>query len=189
VANAPVTIEKHKPERRRKEIITLYGFGGGCHGSCCCCCCLHTLGSIIGAAVAPAVGKGSPLPLTYYLDEETGEPVPNIRKPGASAVKVFWRLLIGLTILGCAIGTLRLGGDPGGLGTHMFISAAILLMAFPAVQLVAAFITLIVFSTWVRPDRPRQLKQLGKITAGVVLGTILGIVVMVAIGAMLGAFH
>jgi len=46
-----------------------------------------------------------------------------------------------------------------------------------------------VFFFWRRPDVIRQVKQLGRITAGVVLGTIAGILAMVAIGVALGAFR
>jgi hypothetical protein len=47
-SNESVQFEKHQPERRR-------GIGGRvfCGGGCCCCsCCLHTLGGLIGVAIA-----------------------------------------------------------------------------------------------------------------------------------------
>lgn len=154
-----------------------------CHGSCCCCCCcLHTIGSVIGAAVAPAIGSGSPMPLMFYYDEDTGEKVPDIRKPGLSAVALFWWLVAAFSALGCVFG-LAAGRAAEGL----LVSSVIVLMVFPAIQLLAAIVTLIVYAIWPRPDKARQLKQLGKITLGVVLGTIAGIGIMVAIGVMISA--
>ena len=50
---SPVVIQKHTPERRRRAVTTL-----NCGCSCCCCCCLHTMGSLVGAAIAPTIGHG-----------------------------------------------------------------------------------------------------------------------------------
>ena len=179
VKTSPVTIEKHEPERRRKEVMTLYGLGGGC--ACTCCCCLHSLGSLIGAAVAPALGRRLPNPITYYEDEETGQPVRQLRKPGLSAVTLFWWILCLLIFLGFAYGIMIDSGDM--MGTTLVI-----VMCFPGLQLVSAFLTLILFACWPRPDKSRQLKQLAKITGGVVAGTIAGILLMIGIGYAMEAF-
>ncbi|MFO0846559.1 MAG: hypothetical protein U0797_30020 [Gemmataceae bacterium] len=45
-----VTLNRHPPERREARPVSLCA---GCC-CCCCCCCLHTLGGILGSAVAPA---------------------------------------------------------------------------------------------------------------------------------------
>ena len=120
--------------------------------------------------MAPALGRRLPNPITYYEDEETGQPVRQLRKPGLSAVTLFWWILCLLIFLGFAYGIMT---DRGGEG--MVTAALVLMMVFPLLQLAAASITLFVFFFWRRPDVIRQVKQLGRITAGVVLGTIAGI--------------
>jgi hypothetical protein len=71
-----VMVIAHPPERRQGRSSVPAQAGPGC--CCCCCCCLHTLGAIIGAAVAPNLGGGpkprSYVPLTHYWDEEADEP-------------------------------------------------------------------------------------------------------------------
>ena len=46
-------IEAHPPERgeHKKQYVILYSC------CCCCCCCLHTIGGVVGAAVAGATGN------------------------------------------------------------------------------------------------------------------------------------
>src|SRR4051812_29520885 len=137
------TIECHPPERRRRSEIRM------CHGSCCCCCCcLHTIGGIIGASVAPTIGKNKPVPLTYYYDEE-GDVVgvPNIGKAGISAVRVFWLLTLFCAIIGWIGIVGMMLSQPGGRGQiggrtdpwgSIVWGLVLLVMAFPAVQLVSA---------------------------------------------------
>src|SRR2546426_4106519 len=171
---APPTIESHPPERRRRTEIRM------CHGSaCCCCCCLHTIGGIIGSAVAPAFGKKHRMPIHYYYDEEGDVAVPNIAKTGVSAVKVFWFLSLAAAIVGALIGAMV--GHRDGFLIGLFS----LVMAFPAAQLVCAIITLIWLALSSRQDKSFQLWQLGKITLGLVVGTAAGILAMVVIGAMM----
>lgn len=65
-----VTLIAHPPERRQRRARVPAQAGHCCS---CCCCCLHSLGALIGAAVAPALGGPRPdlyLPLTDYWDEE-----------------------------------------------------------------------------------------------------------------------
>jgi MFS family permease len=49
-----ISVVAYRPERWRPHLGIPAQAGGGC--SCCCCCCLHTIGGLIGAAVAPALG-------------------------------------------------------------------------------------------------------------------------------------
>jgi hypothetical protein len=161
-----LTIECHAPERRRRTEIRM------CHGSCCCCCCcLHTVGGIIGAGVAPSFGANNRMPLNYYYDEEDNISVRDIAKTRVSAVKVFWLLSLAATILGTLIGSTQ-----GGSG--FIVGLVIVLLVFPAIQLVCAIITLIWLSSTSRPDKPFQLWQVGKITLGLFLGTLGGIAAM-----------
>ena len=176
--SAPVQIDKHQPERRRRVLTTLH-----CGCTCCCCCCLHTLGSIIGAAIAPTIGRGAPMTLSYYYDDETGETVPDIRRSavgGFSAVTVFWWVLCFLIFLGF-LGTILTNPSEG---ASLLITGVVILLVFPAMQLASAFFTLIIFAFWPRPDKLYQMKQLGKVTAGVVAGSLLGIAVMAVIAVI-----
>jgi hypothetical protein len=209
-----LTIECHPPERRRRVEARMC-----CGSCCCCCCCLHTLGGIIGAAIAPKLGSQSSawshLSLIEYWDEEdhkpapaTGtavedeaitankpnsseksavprQPMPDIAKTGVSGVKMYWFVTL---ICVCAsfvyITTLAPEAGGGG-GAPLFApriaGLLILALGFPAIQLVSAIITAIWLALSRRPDRSFQLVQLGKITLGLILGTVAGIVAMVGI--------
>jgi len=170
-----VMIEKHEPERRRRSVTTLY-----CGCTCCCCCCLHSLGSLVGAAVAPGLGTGSLMPMTYYFEEETGAQARGLEQPGLSAVTIFWWTLCLLVLVGAALG---IASNQG------VIAGIVLLLVLPLLQLASAFITLLVLACWRRVDRRYQLKQLAKITGGIVLGSIVGIAVMFGIALLFGAFR
>jgi len=169
-ADTPM-IECHPPERRRRIDVRM------CHGSCCCCCCLHTIGGIVGAGVAPLIGAKNPLPLGYYYEEEDEYAVPDVSKPGVSAVKVFWFMSLAAAMIGGLIGSAN-----GGQG--FFVALVILFMVFPGVQLACAIVTLIWLALSTRPDKSFQLKQVGKLTLGLVLGTVAGILAMVGILAL-----
>ena len=56
-ADPAITVITHQPERRRQRASVPAQAGGCC--CCCCCCCLHTVGGLIGAAVAPTLGSGN----------------------------------------------------------------------------------------------------------------------------------
>lgn len=174
-----VNVQKHAPERRKKSATTLH-----CGCTCCCCCCLHTLGGVVAAAVAPAIGKNSPVPLTYYYDEEIGQDVPLINKPGLSSVTFFWWLLAFLTFL-CFVYGLLLDAS----GWSFLATAIVVLLAFPGLQMLSAVISLIVYAFWPRLDKMRQITHLGKITLGVVVGSGVGILAMVGIAFLFGAFR
>lgn len=169
----PVVISKHEPERRRRAVTTLH-----CGCCCCCCCCLHTVGSIVGAAIAPALGKGGVMPLTHYYDDEAGIEIPIIQKPSFSGVTIFWWITCILIFLCFAYGLLHDGRG----GENALITGILVLLLFPGLQLVSAFLTVIVLACWPRYDKMYQMGQVGKITAGVVAGCILGILAMVGIG-------
>ena len=174
---APVQFEKHAPERRRRPAVaTLH-----CGCSCCCCCCLHSIGGLIGAAVAPAYGPGRRASLgTYYdLDVE----VPSIKRPALSAVGVFWWVFVFLNVIGLGLGLLADGGS----SASIIITIVVLLLVMPALQLASALVTMLVIACWSRSDKSYQLVQLGKITLGLVLGTVLGIAAMAVVGVLLGA--
>lgn len=169
-------IISHEPERRRRQVLNL-----ACGGStCCCCCCLHSLGGLIGSAVAPAFGQGSRLPIYYYYDEELDEDVPYTIKPGISAVALYWWIFLGVILLSPM---LILPFFAEGWGPEsLLVGLVILALVLPAVQFGVGIIVLIVLACMQRPDKTFQLWRLGKIMLGLVVGTIAGILAMVAIG-------
>ncbi|HEX7896831.1 MAG TPA: hypothetical protein VF950_03675 [Planctomycetota bacterium] len=101
-------LRKHPPERRRKS-VTL-----AAHGCCCCCCCcLHSVGGLIGSAVAGT---------KTHTDESR------------RTVKVYWLVLLALTALTVAGAT---NENRGNVAVGLVITALIL----PGVQLGASFFT------------------------------------------------
>jgi hypothetical protein len=172
-----VVIDSHPPERRRRTETLM------CGCCCCCCCCLHTVGGLIGSAIAPAFGRKDRLPLHYYYDEEYGIELPSIARGGVSTVPVFWTLTGVFSVL-----AVFLSGIAGDRGEGVVVGLVILALTFPGIQLAAAVVCAIWLGVSPRHDKAYQFKQLGKITAGLVLGTIAGILAMVAIGVMMSAF-
>jgi len=169
-------IVSHEPERRRRQVLNL-----ACGGStCCCCCCLHSVGGLIGAAVAPAFGPGARLPIYYYYDEEIDEDVPYTMKPGISAIALYWWIFLGVILLAPCL-LLPFFAEGRG-GNSLLFGLVILALVLPAVQFGVGIIVLIVLACMQRPDKSFQLWRLGKIMLGLVVGTIAGILSMVAIG-------
>ena len=110
------------------------------------------------------------------------EDVPVIRKPGFSSVTFFWWLTCLLILVCFVIGIFQERASEA-----VIITAVIVLMILPGLQLVSAIITLIVYAIWPRPDRSQQLAKVGKITGGLVIGALLGTLIMVGIGFGLAA--
>ena len=191
-----IHIEAHPPERgrRRGEVVLC-----GCC-CCCCCCCLHTIGSVVGAAIAPAFGSKRPssIQAKYRLlveeydfnDDESAIPSPEIlaRKRGLSAIAVYWVVVLLLSVL-AAGGTVYLGMSSSRSSDNFFIALVLLVLGFPVLQLVASLLTALVMVASTQSDKWRQLLQVGKITLGTLIGTVLGIVSMVGIAFLFGAFR
>jgi hypothetical protein len=199
-----VDFSAHPPERRRRPAVTLYG------GCCCCCCCLHTIGSVIGAAVAPTIGRGR-RPSLYSYDDyryeddfpapvtrrtgtgiQTGDrPIPERSLPHEEEDEDYPRVTQPLRNRVSAVALfwwIVLGLSIVGLlwfasssNDNMAVGLVILALVMPAVQLGSAFIVAIVLLCMRRTDSGYQFIQLGKITLGVILGTAAGIVAMVAL--------
>jgi hypothetical protein len=143
-----VQFEKHEPERRSGTGSNLF-CNGGC---CCCCCCLHSLGGLIGAAMASAKGKSQ---------SEAG-PV----------VGTYWALFALVAAGGAIWGSAQAGGP--GLGIIL------VLVFLPLVQLLASLLTMIWVGVRREafPDKQASLTLLGKITLYSFLGALAGIVAM-----------
>jgi hypothetical protein len=175
-----VTIVAHPPERGRTRALAPAQAGASC---CCCCCCLHSLGAIIGAGIAPAFGRRRTIRTQEeedYADFGVDRPV---RGHGPSAVGLFWlsTLVLGsLVIIGGGIlsAAQTVSGE--------FVSGALgglfaIVMLAPALFLIAAAVAALILGLSGRPDKLLELRQLGRITLGMVLGTVIGIVPMAAV--------
>jgi streptolysin S family bacteriocin protoxin len=105
-----MNLRKLPPERRRKS-VTL-----AAHGCCCCCCCcLHSVGGLIGSAVAGTKAHG---------------------EEARRTVKVYWLVLLGLTVL--TVASLSNVDRRPHVGLGLILTA----MVLPGVQLGASFFTL-----------------------------------------------
>jgi hypothetical protein len=183
-----VVIVAHPPERRRQRSGAPAQAGQCC---CCCCCCLHTIGGLIGSAVAPTVGAARrPEPLRSaeaadYADDYRDprhSPPPGPERAGISAVALYWLSTAALCVIGTSIAALlAAAGD----GSELVLWGFALLMFFPVVQVVAAIPPAGYFLFTKRPDRGFEFMQLARIMFGLIVGTIMGVVVMVAIGLLL----
>lgn len=147
------------------------------------------MGGLIGAAVAP-VWDARRGPRTQ--EQEDYEDVrPDAERQtesprsdrGPSAVRSFWVTLLALVFLAFVVGLL-MGGN-GDLPTNFLLTAVVILMGLPALQLVAAVVTAVVLAVSGGADRAFQYRRLGRITLGAFLGTVAGILVMVLMGVAL----
>jgi hypothetical protein len=170
-----ITVVAHPPERGRARSLAPAQAGASC---CCCCCCLHSLGALIGAAVAPAVGTRRG-PATQEEEDYADFPAAAGQPHGASAVRIFWLsvLILGsLVLAGMAVTAVANG--PGDVAVGLMVGGIAILMALPALLLAAALATTVVLAVSSRPDKYREFVQLGRITAGVVIGTVVGVIPM-----------
>jgi hypothetical protein len=171
----PLKFDKHLPERRRRVLVTM-SCGGCSTCCCCCCCCLHSAGSLLGSAIAPAFGASAPA--LYETDRATGVRTPVIARPGPSAITMFWLVqgALFLVFLAAAV-LLAVGSQPSPefLLIGPFIAFVILACVLPAYQVGCLILTLIIYAVWPRPDRGYQLIQLAKIGGGIVVGAVVGI--------------
>lgn len=122
----------------------------------------------------------SPNFYSYYVDEDDNV-IPIISQPGISAVALFWRLVGLLMFVGVLISLVN--GAEG-----LIIGIVIQLLVFPALQLLSAIITFLVIGLSQRPDKGVQLRQLGKVTLGLIVGTLSGVLAMFAIFFGLNGF-
>ena len=202
-----IGFESHQPERRRRAGTTLYG-----PGCCCCCCCLHSVGSLLGAVVAPAFGAPASSPITIppgVADRVTSPPPETGIKAVESAIQSDRPAPIRLEADEDRPSVLYAGGS-GVTAVSLFwmilfaISVVcgiwftsvgggdscggallILAMTMPAVQLASIVLVAIVLSFWTRPDRGYQFSQLGRVTLGTVVGTVAGVLLMILIGVLM----
>jgi hypothetical protein len=166
----------HPPERReqRKKYVVLYSC------CCCCCCCLHTIGGAVGAILGGRSG----------IDDRSKPPV----KGAPSGKWLYWSSLLWSLLIGLVVVTIMTFNSASGrrhaspdlaFQAPLMISVSIIL-AGPLWLLAASVIMAIQIA--IRPNLPlRHLYwwQLGKITLGVFVGSVIGILIMVGIFALL----
>ena len=161
-----ITLERLPPERT--AVAPVAAAAGGCCS--CCCCCFHSMGSLIGAAMA------RPPKVT-----ETDAPVATIAgtptTPKYSANREYWMsfLIASLVFL---IGTTAYFSNEKDL---MLGVAVFYALAVPAIQLAASIIAWIMILVSKSPGRGERLNHLGRITAYSLLGALLGGIVVWAI--------
>jgi hypothetical protein len=159
-----ITIERLPPER--SSTMPVAAAAGGCCSSCCCC--FHTVGSLIGAALARAPKvTPSDTPVAVIAGAPT--------EPKYSATKEYWlSFLIGSVILMMILGVYLDGNDRA---AGMAIFYAILI---PAVQLGASIIALVMILVSKRPGQGERLGHLGRITLYAFVGALIGLVLVFA---------
>lgn len=201
----PVRFESHQPERRRRAGTTL---AAGC--CCCCCCCLHTVGGLIGAAIASASGRFEPVPPFPFPETDSaraptsapvtgvntiesafqsGRPVPirleededNLSAIHSGTAGVSAAVLFWWTLLVLSVAVSILVVVMGG-GDACGGAVLLLALTLPAVQLASAFLVAVGLLISRRTDRDYQLGRLGHIVGGAMLGTVTGVVLMILIG-------
>jgi hypothetical protein len=139
---------------------------------------------LIGAAVAPAYGKGAAsfperyrrLIQEYEFDDDAPPPDPGselmLRGGGTSAVAIYWWTVLVLVVVVVALSILY--SQREGLGGAVLGLA----LGFPALQLVASLLAALILTASTRADKHAQLMQIGRMTLGMIAGTIIGILAM-----------
>lgn len=170
-----ITVTAHPPERGRVRSLVPAQAGASC---CCCCCCLHSVGALVGAAVAPVM-RDRQRPRTQ--EEEDYADAPDAGRPGGGpfAVRVFWlsTLILGVLVLAGG-GVLAITNQPGDFVNGVLVAGFAIIMLLPALLLVAAAVAAVVIGLSGQPDKARELGQLGRITAGSLIGALVGTVPM-----------
>jgi hypothetical protein len=175
-------VSAHPPERRRVTTVTL-----PCGCCCCCCCCLHTIGGLIGAGLASGIAGATERPrypdYYYHPEDYPGLVLPPRRSPTLSAVAIYWITFAGLTTLTAVLSCMGYGGGPTRMGSMEGAGAALLILAIflPAVQLAASVLAIILAAVTDLPNAGARVWAVGKITLGMVLGTAVGMGIMVVL--------
>ena len=161
------TIERHPPERRENRGVIVACTGSCC---CCCCCCLHTLGGIVGAAVASPSGTST--------DGAS-------QASSAKAAHTYWLLLVALCGL-IAAGGLSIAFNNANSYHDRWLEVALmvgggLVVGLPLVQIavsVAAVILIAINWPFRFADRRAALKRIGWITLATIIGAVVGVIIM-----------
>jgi hypothetical protein len=115
-----------------------------------------------------ATGRARAAAVRPELDEDAFD----LRRPSSlSVAALFCYICLGVSLLALLFSS-RWRGE------GLLMGVILLLLAFPAVQLASAAVVFLVLLCSRRSDRVYQMKRLGKITLGVVLGAMAGVSAM-----------
>ena len=175
--NLPVVVVRpHPPER----LIRALARGEVAACCCCCCCCLHSVGGLAGAVVETFYPRGTSAvggkpPLAKLRDDEIDGPWR--AGPARPRVgRIYWIS----TLVASALTCLWAVGFAQGVGTWLAACWLLLAIFWPAIQLAASILALLIVQS--RPDLSGDraaLKRLGRITLAAILGAAIGMFVMV----------
>lgn len=162
MASGPrVEVEAHPPERGAPRSVVV---ACGC-SCCCCCCCLHSVGGVIGAAIASAGGAAAGDALVSR----------------SIAKRIYWVAV--LFLVACIPGPLFAPGH----GVHeiddaFWIAFLGVALGLPVIQLGAAVLSLLVVlvapGTMI-PEKGSAAGAIGRLALGTFLGSLAGILAMV----------
>lgn len=146
-----------------------------------------SLGALIGAAVAPAVGaRRRDGPRTQEEEDYADFAEARGRGHGPSAVRIYW---LSVLILGSLVmaggGVMALANGRGDLTGGLLGAVFVIIMLLPALLLLAALVTAVVLGVSTRPDKAREFGQLGRIAVGVFIGALAGTAPMVGLYLLL----
>jgi hypothetical protein len=157
-----ISVVAHPPERRRQSLVFV---ASGCCCSCCCSCCLHSIGAVVGASIAGAMGAVSSASVETRAARSRGQ-------------WIYWlstAILCALTVLTAPL-TLK-----GNVAEGVAVGLIILVVAMPLIQLVGAVVAAIIIVAAPFQHKSASLAQVGKLTLGMVAGTAVGVLIL-AIG-------
>ena len=165
-------VEAHPPERgaRPTQPVILYSC------CCCCCCCLHTIGGVIGAAVAGARTNCRADDICAPGMDDSASPSSHL----PSSQGLYWFSVLTAIVLSWIVATLTgltpSQGNP--LGSLFMIGIGLILIG-PAWLLGGTVVMAIrlLFNEKLRQDG-RYWRSLGLITVSGAGGTVAGLLLM-----------
>lgn len=152
-------IQRHPPERgaRSGNRVALYVISG----CSCCCCCLHSLGGLIGVAVAG----------NYRAENAEAHLSPIRSKPLPSGQRMFWSSFLWVTLTTMVLGALMTAeqyNDPFGVLILFAIFAPAWLLGACAISALQISIRIPV------PLQRGYWRHLGRLLIGILIGTGIG---------------
>ncbi len=145
----------HIPERRRRgRGVTVACGGCTCTCTCCSCCCLHSIGGVVGAAIA------------------LSEPTPGL-PAGAPAPRVTVLYFVVLQLL-----TALLVFHP----TLSELGIMVLLFCLPGIQVATSILCYLIVALSHVPDKTHWYRKINQVTGQTILWTFYGGLATVVLG-------
>jgi hypothetical protein len=146
-----------------------------CGCCCCCCCCLHSLGGLVGAAVASTAVDGDRR-IHDYLAPEEKKRREQWWARDASAIRAYWISLVLVCLPVCRYGLawpFRIDREEG-LLTVLFL--------LPAFQWAASFLAAAYLVS--RGGGTTELRRIMRITVYTTVGMLAGLAAMILLFLM-----